>query len=396
MVTRLGPSSTWNTRSKSSGHFRLKSSLPDYTDSTGESLDISDALADSTGDSLDISDALAASAGESLEITDVETLDRLGSLDDEEFDPDFADDFGTDWMDKDFDMNSLMSGGNPNAMTAMKESGSTEKYSWTQTDSHMYLKVPLPVDTLTKSIEFDLSRTHISIGVKDATPIVSGDLGGACRSSSSFWIIEENEDGRKVMAVDIEKASEMDNWELFLKTEGDPSFAEVTNSIFLDISVDGANSDRVVIGLFGKAAPRTVENFRCLCTGEKGTGEKGEPLHYKGSNFHRIIPGFMLQGGDFTAGDGTGGESIYGAKFDDESFVYKHLSEGLLSMANSGEDSNGSQFFITVASTPWLDEKHVVFGRVLEGMETIKALELKGNPDGSVESIVTISDCGEL
>ena len=167
-------------------------------------------------------------------------------------------------------------------------------------------------------------------------------------------------------------------------------------TVFFDISFDGAPAGRVVFELFADVTPRTAENFRALCTGEKGVGKSGKPLHYKGSGFHRVITQFMCQGGDFTRGNGTGGESIYGEKFADENFQLKHTTPGLLSMANAGPNTNGSQFFITTVVTSWLDGKHVVFGKVIEGMDVVKKMESQGSSSGTTRSKIVISDCGQL
>ncbi len=166
--------------------------------------------------------------------------------------------------------------------------------------------------------------------------------------------------------------------------------------VFFDITIGNAPAGRIVFELFADVTPKTAENFRALCTGEKGDGQSGKPLHYKGSGFHRIIQQFMCQGGDFTRGNGTGGESIYGNKFADENFNLRHDVPGLLSMANAGPGTNGSQFFITTVETPWLDGKHVVFGKVVEGMDVVKKMEAVGSRSGSTSQDVVIADCGQL
>ncbi|XP_065861070.1 peptidyl-prolyl cis-trans isomerase CYP63 [Euphorbia lathyris] len=166
--------------------------------------------------------------------------------------------------------------------------------------------------------------------------------------------------------------------------------------IYFDVSIDGDPVERMTIELFADIVPKTAENFRALCTGEKGIGKTtGKPLQFKGSFFHRVIKGFMAQGGDFSKGNGTGGESIYGGKFADENFLLKHAVPGLLSMANSGPNTNGSQFFITFKRQHHLDGKHVVFGKVIKGMDVVKKIEQVGTADGKPIHPVKIVDCGE-
>eukprot|EP00920_Eleutheroschizon_duboscqi_P026280 GHVT01064841.1.p1 GENE.GHVT01064841.1~~GHVT01064841.1.p1 ORF type:complete len:267 (+),score=41.92 GHVT01064841.1:2307-3107(+) len=167
--------------------------------------------------------------------------------------------------------------------------------------------------------------------------------------------------------------------------------------VYFDISIDRRPAGRITFELFAKEVPRTAENFRALATGELGNSKtSGAPLRFASSVLHRIIPEFMLQGGDTTKGNGTGGESIYGRKFPDENFIFSHDRPGLLSMANSGANTNGSQFFITTAVTPWLDNKHTVFGQVIDGYDVVRTVEKFGTKGGTPTAVVRIEEAGQI
>jgi len=184
-----------------------------------------------------------------------------------------------------------------------------------------------------------------------------------------------------------------------LKSQYTPPDTTTTVKTYMDVAIDGEAAGRIEFGLYGKQTPRTAENFRCLCTGEKGLGrDSGKALHFRNTVFHRVIKGFMMQGGDFSAMNGTGGESIYGGKFEDENLdVLQHNSAGIVSMANSGRNTNGRQVFVTSRKTEHLGGKHVVVGRVVEGMQLVHAIE-KCETDGNDRPIepIVVARSGEL
>lgn len=185
------------------------------------------------------------------------------------------------------------------------------------------------------------------------------------------------------------------------KMDPKPEYPKITHRVYFDVEIEGGSEEEsgglIVFGLFGEIAPKTVENFRAICTGEKGIGSVyGKPLHYKGSTFHRIIPNFMIQGGDFTHNSGEGGESIYGLEFEDESLSLNFNKKLFLAMANKGPNTNGSQFFINTVKTRWLDGSHVIFGMVLEGSAVVTQIEMQGSKEGVPRRRVVVKDSGEF
>jgi len=259
--------------------------------------------------------------------------------------------------------------------------------------------MPIGEEVKSRDVVYELSAGKptptLTLGIEGSLPLIEGEpLWGRVIRDDAYWEIDEVDEQRCVI-LELPKKG-FGRWPYLLKSDYKPPDASVTSKCFLDIAIGGEAAGRIELGLYGKQVPKTADNFRALCTGEKGEGTMGKPLHFEGSTFHRIIPGFMCQGGDFTNGDGTGGESIYGRTFADENTELPHDRAGLLSMANSGADSNGSQFFITLNATGWLDGKHVVFGEVLRGMDVVKKMEACGQDGGQTSAAVTISACGEL
>eukprot|EP00892_Ulva_mutabilis_P006628 jgi/Ulvmu1/4337/UM002_0060.1 len=269
---------------------------------------------------------------------------------------------------------------------------------WTEDSNNITVGVIVNENVRGKQVEMDVHPRRMALTIQGA-PVMEGDFpsGHDVIPDGSFFEIEE-QNGQRMVVVTLEKKNAASQWmEFFAEEQIDLA---ITRKTFLDLRIgddEDVEPERIELGLYGNEVPKTVENFRALCTGEKGEGEAGKKLYYKGSTFHRIIKGFMLQGGDFTEGNGTGGESIYGRTFKDERLRVKHDAAMKLCMANAGPDTNGSQFYITFVPCPHLDGNHVVFGEVTAGQDVVRRIESEaGSSSGDPEVPVTIVDCGEL
>eukprot|EP00286_Rhodomonas_abbreviata_P027891 CAMPEP_0181304552 /NCGR_PEP_ID=MMETSP1101-20121128/9217_1 /TAXON_ID=46948 /ORGANISM="Rhodomonas abbreviata, Strain Caron Lab Isolate" /LENGTH=304 /DNA_ID=CAMNT_0023410329 /DNA_START=279 /DNA_END=1193 /DNA_ORIENTATION=+ len=282
------------------------------------------------------------------------------------------------------------------SILALADGNEKRDYTWKQDDKEVTVQIPCDPELRGKQVSCKILPSSLSLRIGEKDPIFDNDeLEETIKPDDSFWEIDSNKKG-SFIRIQLTKCKKKSSWAYLLKKEDVPPDVTVTQKCFFDIDIDQEDAGRIVFGLYGNEVPKTVANFANLCTGAKGEGKSGKALHYKGSSFHRIIPGFMCQGGDFTNGDGTGGESIYGYKFEDEKFGVKHDRELLLSMANAGPDTNGSQFFITVSKTPHLDGRHVVFGEVLEGGDVVKRMESVGSDNGQPSASVCVRDCGVL
>jgi len=282
-----------------------------------------------------------------------------------------------------------------------------ESHDWDQDGlgfiGYVIVDVPIPDAIKSKDIAYKMDAKNLTLGIKGQKPYIDNEpLTATCYEDDSTWEIDTFPGKGRCVRVTLRKCKP-DSWEFLLKRDNKPPDLTFTSKCFFDISAGGEALGRVVFGLYGNVTPKTCENFRALCTGEKGMSKNcAVPYHYKGVKFHRVVKGFMMQGGDFAMQNGSGGESIWGKKFKDEKDGLKgrHDARGVVAMGNTGKNSNGSQFFITFAPCKQLDGKHVVFGKVVEGMSVIDKVEAVAVPPGGVTEEptvpVVIADCGAL
>lgn len=288
-------------------------------------------------------------------------------------------------------------------------------YYWTlsKCTEAVLIYVPIADDVSANDVIFDCRDTRLRVGMAEEKGglVIDDKVLYPVDLEYSYFLVDKGEYGERCIVVWLYKLTKEQEWyaydrfepktERFLllgeKTRAELTFI-ITNKVWMDINIDGKPAGRVVFGLYGNIAPRTVENFRALCTGEKGVSSiTGTKLHYAGTRFHRIIQGFCIQGGQtFETEDGDGGESIYGLTFEDENLRVKFNKPGLLAMANGGPNTNGSQFFVTTVRATHLSYKSVGFGEVLEGMSVIRAIESQGDEEGLPIRQCVIADCGEI
>ncbi|GAB5363074.1 hypothetical protein AAMO2058_000852300 [Amorphochlora amoebiformis] len=268
-------------------------------------------------------------------------------------------------------------------------------FDWTQTDTEVNVYIPIYDPSITPmDIEIvQKSRNKLDIRVFDQ-PLTQSPLALEVIPDSTYWFLDELE-GKRCIHIVLEKRDKDRIWPyLFLEEDIEPTL-EITDRVYMDIDIDGDRIGRIVIGVFGEDVPKTSKNFLALSEGSSGTF-KGRNMHYKGTRFHKIIPNFILQAGDFANGDGSGKGSIFGPTFKDENFRIRHMEAGVVTMANAGRDSNGAQFMITLQPSSWLDMKHVAFGKVIEGMDVVQKIAKMGSSTGEPLGEVLIADCGIL